>query len=75
MSVTEQDVMRALSRIEDPDLHRDIVSLGFVQKPEIGDGVVSVPSNCAASETESASGRPPRCNVTSRSASRSCVPR
>ena len=42
MSVTEQDVLRALSNIEDPDLHRDIVSLGFVQKPEIGDGVVNV---------------------------------
>ena len=39
------------------------------------DGVVNVPSSWAASETESASGRPPRCSVTSRSASRSCVPR
>ena len=29
----------------------------------------------AASDAESASGRPPRCSVTSRSASRSCVPR
>ncbi len=42
MSVTEQDVMRALSTIEDPDLHRDIVSLGFVQTPEIAGGAVSV---------------------------------
>jgi ATP-binding protein involved in chromosome partitioning len=42
MSVTEQDVLRALSKIEDPDLHRDIVSLGFVQTPEISDGVVNV---------------------------------
>jgi ATP-binding protein involved in chromosome partitioning len=42
MSVSEQDVLRALSNIEDPDLHRDIVSLGFVQKPEIRDGTVSV---------------------------------
>ena len=42
MSVTEQDVLRALSAIEDPDLHRDIVSLGFVQKPAIEDGRVSV---------------------------------
>jgi ATP-binding protein involved in chromosome partitioning len=42
MSVSEQDVLRALSTIEDPDLHRDIVSLGFVQKPEINDGTVSV---------------------------------
>ena len=25
MSITEQDVLRALSQIEDPDLHRDIV--------------------------------------------------
>jgi len=42
MSVTEQDVLGALSQIEDPDLHRDIVSLGFVQPPEISDGVVNV---------------------------------
>lgn len=42
MSVSEQDVLRALSTIEDPDLHRDIVSLGFVQTPEITDGAVSV---------------------------------
>ena len=42
MSVTEEDVLRVLSTIEDPDLHRDIVALGFVQKPEICDGVVSV---------------------------------
>ena len=42
MSISEQDVLDALRRIEDPDLHRDIVSLGFVQKPEISDGAVSV---------------------------------
>jgi ATP-binding protein involved in chromosome partitioning len=42
VSVSEQDVLTALSQIEDPDLHRDIVSLGFVQKPEISDGVVVV---------------------------------
>lgn len=42
MSVTEQDVLKALSAIEDPDLHRDIVSLGFVQKPEINGDHVTV---------------------------------
>jgi ATP-binding protein involved in chromosome partitioning len=42
MSISEQDVLRALSQIEDPDLHRDIVSLGFVQKPEIEGDTVSV---------------------------------
>jgi len=42
MSITEQDVLRVLSTIEDPDLHRDIVSLGFVQKPEVEDGRVRV---------------------------------
>ncbi|HEY7801500.1 MAG TPA: Mrp/NBP35 family ATP-binding protein [Dehalococcoidia bacterium] len=42
MSISEQDVLNALRSIEDPDLHRDIVSLGFVQKPEVSDGVVSV---------------------------------
>jgi ATP-binding protein involved in chromosome partitioning len=42
VSVSEQDVLRALSLIQDPDLHRDIVSLGFVQKPEISGDSVSV---------------------------------
>ncbi len=42
MSINEDDVLNALRQIEDPDLHRDIVSLGFVQKPEISDGAVSV---------------------------------
>ena len=42
MSVTEQDVLQALSAIQDPDLHRDIVSLGFVQQPEIDGDSVSV---------------------------------
>lgn len=30
-TVTEQDVLKALAAVEDPDLHRDIVSLGFVK--------------------------------------------
>jgi ATP-binding protein involved in chromosome partitioning len=39
--VSPQDVMRALSAIEDPDLHRDIVSLGFVKDLEVGQDRVS----------------------------------
>lgn len=31
MPITEADVLRALSTVEDPDLKRDIVSLGFVK--------------------------------------------
>jgi len=42
MSITEQEVLQALSQIEDPDLHRDIVTLGFVQTPEIDGDRVSV---------------------------------
>ena len=42
MTVTEQQVLQALSAIEDPDLHRDIVSLGFVQTPEIDGDTVTV---------------------------------
>src|SRR5688572_29917555 len=42
MTVSAQDVLNALRTIEDPDLHRDIVSLGFVQTPEIDGGRVSV---------------------------------
>ncbi|MCH7523340.1 MAG: DUF59 domain-containing protein, partial [Chloroflexi bacterium] len=29
--VSKKDVLAALSQIEDPDLHRDIVSLGFIK--------------------------------------------
>ncbi len=42
MSVTEQDILAALRTIEDPDLHRDIVSLGFVQTPVIDGDTISV---------------------------------
>jgi ATP-binding protein involved in chromosome partitioning len=42
MTVSAEEILRALSAIEDPDLHRDIVSLGFVQPPEIAGDVVSV---------------------------------
>jgi len=33
--VTENDVLEALRRVEDPDLHHDIVSLGFVKNIQI----------------------------------------
>ena len=39
---SEQDVLQALRQVEDPDLHRDIVSLGFVANVEISDGRVGV---------------------------------
>jgi ATP-binding protein involved in chromosome partitioning len=42
--VTKTDVLRALSQIQDPDLHKDIVSLGFIPEDgiEIGDGQIAV---------------------------------
>lgn len=39
--VTEQAVLRALATIQDPDLHRDIVSLGFIKGLQIREGEVS----------------------------------
>jgi ATP-binding protein involved in chromosome partitioning len=39
--ISPQDVLRALSAIQDPDLRRDIVSLGFVKDLEVGDNRVS----------------------------------
>lgn len=39
--VTRDDVLRALSAIRDPDLGRDVVSLGMVKDLEIHDGRVS----------------------------------
>src|SRR5438874_10651150 len=39
--VTEEQVLTQLSKIQDPDLHRDVVSLGFIKELDIQDGVVS----------------------------------
>jgi ATP-binding protein involved in chromosome partitioning len=39
---SEQEVLQALRQVEDPDLHRDIVSLGFVQDVTFNDGRVAV---------------------------------
>ncbi|MEA2174467.1 MAG: ATP-binding protein involved in chromosome partitioning, partial [Blastocatellia bacterium] len=39
--ITEQLVLDALRRIEDPDLHKDIVTLGFVRDLTIDGGRVS----------------------------------
>jgi ATP-binding protein involved in chromosome partitioning len=40
MSLTEQDVLNALRPIKDPDLHQDIVTLGFVKNLAIDGGKV-----------------------------------
>jgi ATP-binding protein involved in chromosome partitioning len=39
--ISPQDVLNALRVVYDPDLKRDIVSLGFVRDVEVGDGRVS----------------------------------
>src|SRR5262249_38764448 len=39
-AISQDDVLRVLSSIQDPDLHKDIVSLGFVKDVEIADGIV-----------------------------------
>ncbi len=44
-SISEQDVMQTLGQIEDPDLHRDIVSLGFVRNVKIQGAAVSLEIN------------------------------
>ena len=38
----EQEVLEALKQVEDPDLHRDIVSLGFISDVKIHDGRVDL---------------------------------
>ncbi|HKX45949.1 MAG TPA: Mrp/NBP35 family ATP-binding protein, partial [Planctomycetota bacterium] len=45
MTVTKEQVLDALRAVVDPDLGRDIVSLGFVTKHAVCDGVVSVTIN------------------------------
>jgi ATP-binding protein involved in chromosome partitioning len=39
--LTEQVILDALRQIEDPDLHKDIVTLGFIKDLKIDGGVVS----------------------------------
>ena len=39
-SVTEERVISALRQVEDPELHRDIVSLGMVKDLAIANGRV-----------------------------------
>jgi len=41
MSVTQEQVLKALAQVRDPDLDRDIVSLGFIKDLQIGDDEVS----------------------------------
>lgn len=40
MALSEQDVLNALRTIQDPDLHKDIVSLGFIKNMKIDKGKV-----------------------------------
>jgi ATP-binding protein involved in chromosome partitioning len=40
VSVTKEAVLAALRAVQDPDLHKDIVTLGFVKEVEIKDGEV-----------------------------------
>jgi ATP-binding protein involved in chromosome partitioning len=41
VSVTKDEVLSALRAVQDPDLHKDIVSLGFVKEVQIDGGEVS----------------------------------
>ena len=41
-SVTEDQVKEALRQVQDPDLHKDIVTLGFVRQIQIGPGKIEV---------------------------------
>lgn len=41
MAFTEQDVLTALRKVQDPDLHQDIVSLGFIKNMKIDGGKVA----------------------------------
>lgn len=42
LNVTQEQVLEALKQIEDPDLHKDIVSLGFVRDVRICEANVSI---------------------------------
>src|SRR2546423_1918759 len=44
-AVTEEQVLGVLKRVQDPDLHKDIVSLGFIRNLKIESGKVSFDLN------------------------------
>jgi ATP-binding protein involved in chromosome partitioning len=44
-TTSKDDILNALRQIEDPDLHKDIVSLGFVTQHAICDGAIKVTIN------------------------------
>jgi ATP-binding protein involved in chromosome partitioning len=41
MSATPNDILAALSRVQDPDLHRDLVTLGMIEEVAVSDGRAS----------------------------------
>ena len=44
-TVTKEQVLDALRQVQDPDLHKDIVTLGFVKEPAIDGGSLRVTIN------------------------------
>lgn len=40
--ITEKEVLKALSNVKDPDLGKDIVSLGFIKNLKIGKGDIQL---------------------------------
>jgi ATP-binding protein involved in chromosome partitioning len=40
--MTRDEILSVLKNIKDPDLHRDIVSLGFIKKVEVDDEIVNI---------------------------------
>ena len=41
-TVTEEKVLAVLSKVEDPELHRDVVSLGMIKDVKVSNGTVSL---------------------------------
>ncbi len=44
-AVTEEQILSALKQVQDPDLRKDIVSLGFIRNLKIDSGKVSFDLN------------------------------
>lgn len=51
MALTEQDVLAALKSVKDPELHRDIVSLGMVKRVEISGTRVALAIELTSAES------------------------
>ena len=51
--------MQAMSRVNDPELHKDLVTLGMVETVSVADGAVTGTRDCARGRCSVSTNSPP----------------